>query len=263
MTMRISPSVRPASSLDAYLTTRQRENQSSGSAAAIAQANDEALQAAIAASMNDEDSPASSALPPDWVQGGLTNLQIRALESQDAATIAIANDDALAEGILQSLEDPASPEKAVRSSIPEEELDAQRELTAKLKEKLQTLDIHCYPNTGHGNNCLIISMLQHATGEYHSEHTEKANAYRDLLVRESHGTERTGVGLYSDNRLARWLINKINQDYFQNKPDKQLAIQFVTAGPDGGPAVRQIGEGECVVAIADLVGHYEAMSKPV
>lgn len=237
-------------SLDAFITKNQRKSLTEGSAA-LDQANDEALQAALHASLTHSDE-------------GLTAAQIFARETGDPETIRQANDEALALGLQASLEASAHPAKssktakAPRTAVPHDELSIQRRLIDKLKQALKHLGYDIQPNQGTQNNCLIISMLQHASGDYHSEHTAQARHYKKLLAERSGGTEKTSNALFSDNDLTCWLIDKINHDTFGDKRENYIKFKFVTADLDGNPAVRTLGDGSRVAGIVDLAGHYEA-----
>ncbi len=209
------------------------------------QANDEALQQAIRASLLHSDD-------------GLTAAQIFARDTGDPVQIQEANDQALAQGIDASLETASTPKKARRARVPDHEIVMQRTLNEKLRHVLETKGYDIHPNRGNQNNCLIISILQHVTGNYHSDHTDQAKHYKKLLVERSGGTEKTGNALFSDDKLTRWLIAKINHDYFGKAQDKYVKFKFITANLNGEPGVRTIGEGARVGGIVDLAGHYVA-----
>ncbi len=241
---------------DSFLSDKQRTSRSKNQAE-LDQANDEALQQALSASLahNDEGLTPAQRLARD---GALTREQLSALQSGNPASIRKANDEALELGIAYSLASTTSAKTTPRTRVPENEIVKQRSLIEKLKDVLQKKGYDIHPNKGDQHNCLIISMLQHVTGDYHGEHTEKARHYKKLLVEKSGGTEKTSNALHSDDPLTRWLIETINRDYFGEAKDKYVKFKFVSADLNGEPAVRTIGEGKRVGGIVDLAGHFEA-----
>lgn len=244
--MTLPPSKSSPRPLDAFLTPSQKKSQSA-SREELDRPNDEALQAAIRASLTSDDY-------------GLTAAQIFARETGDPETMRQANDEALARGIQASLQPASTPPKAARAKVPVDELAAQRSLIDKLKDWLATHGFDIRRNNGNQNNCLIISMLQHATGDYHSEHAAQAKHYKKLLVEQSGGEEKSSNALFSDDALTRWLIARINRDFFGDQRELYLKFRFVTADLDGKPAVRTTGEGTRIAGIVDMAGHYEAFT---
>ncbi len=219
------------------------------SAEAIEKANAEALDAAIAESLMQE--------APE----GLTAAQKFAFESGDPDLIREANDAALAAGIGASLDEANDVPKPARDIVPADELRIQRSLINRLKAWLKGQGFEIKPNNGNRNNCLIISMLQHATGDYGSNHESAAKKYKSLLFDWSGGTEKLDSPLYSDNVLAEMLIDRINYDYFGDNSGRYLRFKIVSPDHEGKPAVREIGKGQRVAGIIDGAGHYEAYVK--
>lgn len=244
--MTLPPTKSSPRQLDAFLTPSQQKNLSA-SQDELDRANDEALQAAIRASLTSDDH-------------GLTAAQVFARETGDPEAMRLANDEALARGIQASLQPASAPPKAVRANVPVDELTAQRSLIDKLRDWLATHGFDIRRNNGNQNNCLIISMLQHATGDYHSEHAAQAKHYKKLLVERSGGEEKGSNALFSDDELTRWLIARINRDFFGDRRELYLKFRFVTADLDGKPAVRTTGEGSRIAGIVDMAGHYEAFT---
>ncbi len=247
--------------LDDFTTDNQRKSLSK-SQAEIDRANDEALQQALRASLahHDDGLTAAQRLARD---NAMTPAKRFALEARDQQAIQEANDHALALGIAASLSPETAPKKTPRTRVPDDEIVAQRELNQKLKDALQKKGYEIHPTSGSRHNCLIISMLRHVTGDYHSTHMDKAEHYKRLLVAQSAGTEKTSNALFSDDKLTEWLIATINRDYFGKQQDKYVKFRFVVAGPDGEPHVRTLGEGKRTGGILDLGGHYEAYTSRV
>lgn len=233
----------------AFLHASQSKLGLRSGAESIEKANAEALDAAIAES-----------LIPD-VPEGLTAAQKFAFESGDPDLIREANDAALAAGIGASLDNANDVPKRVREIVPADELGVQRSLVGRLKAWLRSQGFEIKSNNGNRNNCLIISMLQHATGNYYSNHESAAKKYKALLFEWSGGTEKHDSPLYSDNVLAEMLIDRINLDYFGDQQERHLRFKIVSPDHEGKPAVREIGNGQRVAGIIDGAGHYEAYVK--
>lgn len=198
--------------------------------------------------------PASPALTsaPCWEPAlYLTAGQCAALRSGSEDEIAYANEEALQIAIAASL--------SLDSDSLHAEREAQQKLNGKLRHWFDTNGFDVKPNSGNSNNCLIISMLQHVTGDYHSSHVEKARHYKQKLADQSGNPIDTSEALHSDTDLTTWLINQINQDYFGDQKQHYVCFWMVTADLDGRPAVRSIGEGQGAAVIFDGAGHYEAV----
>jgi hypothetical protein len=111
------------------------------------------------------------------------------------------------------------------------------------------------PNSGHGLNCLIISLLQHATGDYTSGHITEANALRKKLG-------GTGM-LHSSGEQFVSLVNMINERH-----GASLDVWLVQADSDGRPFIEPREEpieklgGKNPVVIWQQGAHFEALIAP-
>jgi hypothetical protein len=181
----------------------------------------------------------------------LTTGQRAALRSGSDEEIAYADEEALQMAIAASL--------SLESDSLHAEREAQRKLNAQLRHWFDTNGFDVKPNSGNSNNCLIISMLQHVTGDYHSDHVDRASHYKKQLAQQSDHEIKTSQAMHSDTALTSWLIDQINHDYFGQQKDRYFCFWMVTADLDGKPAVRSIGEGQRAAAIFDGAGHYEAV----
>lgn len=181
----------------------------------------------------------------------LTVGQRAALRSGSDEAIAYADEEALQIAIAMSLSVDSEPALAER--------EAQQKLNGQLRQWFDTNGFEVKPNSGNSNNCLIISMLQHVTGDYHSDHAEKASYYKQKLVEKSDHDIATSQALHSDTVLTAWLTNQINRDYFGEQKQHYCCFWMITADLDGKPAVRSVGEGQRAAAIFDGAGHYEAV----
>lgn len=181
----------------------------------------------------------------------LTTSQRAALRSGSDEEIAYADEEALQMAIAASL--------SLESDSLHAEREAQQKLNGQLRHWFDTNGFDVKPNSGNSNNCLIISMLQHVTGDYHSDHVNQASHYKQKLAQQSGHEIKTSHALHSDTVLTSWLIDQINHDYFGQQKDRYVCFWMVTADLDGKPAVRSIGEGQRAAAIFDGAGHYEAV----
>ena len=181
----------------------------------------------------------------------LTTSQRAALRSGSDEEIAYADEEALQMAIAASL--------SLESDSLHAEREAQQKLNGQLRNWFDTNGFDVKPNSGNSNNCLIISMLQHVTGDYHSDHVNQASHYKQKLAQQSGHEIKTSHALHSDTVLTSWLIDQINHDYFGQQKDRYVCFRMVTADLDGKSAVRSIGEGQRTATILDGAGHYEAV----
>ena len=181
----------------------------------------------------------------------LTTSQRAALRSGSDEEIAYADEEALQMAIAASL--------SLESDSLHAERQAQQKLNGQLRHWFDTNGFDVKPNSGNSNNCLIISMLQHVTGDYHNDHVDQASHYKQKLAQQSGHEIKTRHALHSDTALTSWLIDQINHDYFGQQKDRYFYFRMVTADLDGKPAVRSIGEGQRTAIILDGAGHYEAV----
>ena len=200
----------------------------------------------VASFIVNEDTPPETAMAPY-----LTVSQAAALRSGSEESIIYADEDALQMAIAASL--------SLESDSLHTEREAQKKLNDQLRHWFETNGFDVKLNSGNSNNCLIISMLQHVTGDYHSEHMEKARHYKQKLAEQSGNEIGTSQALYSDTALTTWLVDQINRDCFEGQKERYCCFWMVTADLDGRPAVRSIGDGQRAAAIFDGAGHYEAV----
>ena len=201
----------------------------------------------LASFIVNEDTPPETALAPY-----LTVSQAAALRSGSEEAIIYADEEALQMVIAASL-------SLESDSSLHAEREAQQALNGKLRQWFDTNGFDVKPNSGNSNNCLIISMLQHVTGDYHSDHMARASHYKKKLAEQSDNEISTSEALHSDTALTAWMIGQINQDYFGEQKQRYVCFWMVTADLDGKPAVRSIGAGQRAAVIFDGAGHYEAV----
>ncbi len=186
----------------------------------------------------------------------LSTSQQQALLSGNAKEIEQANEAALAEAIQQSLNEKPVRQKNSTSQrkITTTEWSAHTKNNLSLRKWFDENNFLIKPNSGKENNCLLISLLQHATGDYDSQHSKRAQHYKSILQNISKGTINSFDPLYSDSDWTTFMINKINQDY-----GTDFSVDFYSADGDGKPAVLSVGQGKKSVIIFDQGGHFEAV----
>jgi hypothetical protein len=186
----------------------------------------------------------------------LSKSQQQALLSGNAKEIKRANDAALAEAIQHSLNEQPTHTKTSSSKrkITPSEWSAHAKNNLQLRKWFDANNYLIKPNSGKENNCLLISLLQHVTGNYDSQHTKRAQHYKSILQNVSKGTINSFDPLYSDSDWTTFMINKINQDYATD-----FSVDFYSADTDGKPAVLRVGQGKNSVIIFDQGGHFEAV----
>lgn len=208
-----------------------------------------------------QDKPKLSGFKESHIADFLTNEQQHALASGDVDAQQIADDAALAMGIQASLDEmdkdkskDKSAEKPTTRTITDSEFNAQHRINDKLGNWFAVRHMTVVPNQGKNQNCLLISLLQHATGNYHSQHEKAARDYKDILTSDSQGQIGKYDPLYDDTASITALIKRINETY-----QSDMRVDFYTADLNDNPAIRSVGDGKMPVIIFNQVGHFEAV----
>lgn len=213
-----------------FLTASQKSAWHSGDREAIQAADDAALARAIMASL----------------------AELEDIQTQDDTTSEY--------GLAQSSTNASLKPSGMNSSPTDQQknteayLDLQTQKTAGLRIWFEKNGFDVIHNSGgRSNNCFLISLLQHATGDYRSEHTADVRHYRQQLM-EWDKTIKTNDPLPSSGRLIENLIELVLKD---KKCHRRLAI----AGPSLGtePSWHFYGKGKDYAIIFDQSGHYEAV----
>ncbi len=212
--------------------------------------------------------------------------QLSARASGDVAAMQAADDAALAEAILASLKEqekltvqynnvnPADiaaqknqiqtanvdRDAATRSKKNADEyLRIHQENTGLLLSWLDANGFDIVENRGNGkNDCLLISLLQHANNNYGSEHLTDVEHYRQALMALDPTIKRFSE-LPSTSDAIRTLVNWINEDKQCN-----LRVAIVAPGLQGEPTYHYYGadpedEKTRYVMIIEKPGHFEAV----
>lgn len=146
------------------------------------------------------------------------------------------------------------------------ELQAQRNMMmgAGRAETLQWFEqrgIHAAYNSGHGMDCLIISLLQHATGRYDArsepELAELAGHYRAELAQNHPEIQQGDLMLYDDESAVAALIRTINRDFRAD-----MNVHLITPTPDGPVRFQPSQLGSQPVGIVMFGNHFQAVHRP-
>jgi len=219
----------------------------------------------------------------------VTKEQRQALLNKDAQSLQRADDRALAEAILASLAEEAQAGRARAANSELSDTDASRaespdvsreglasntvtpsqshyEASRQINQQLASwFDHHGFQivrNSGKDASCLLISIAQHATENYKSEHADNVNLLRKT-VRDY--TEKThpntaslnDYSLFSDGKFMNHLVNEVNDTILHQ--ERKLTFWIATADLGGQPAWRKVGNGPRMAIIFDQAGHYEAV----
>lgn len=223
----MKPSPPPRPNYDGFLTAQQRAAMDSGDELAMQAADDAAMAEAILASLAEQE-----------------NLIKHYSNASDAAPVSPGT--------------PATPTtegKAASTGAGMAELvQIQRDNTERLRGWLHANGFDIIKNRGGGHNdCLLISLLQHATGDYRSEHRSDVAYYREYLMGIDPSIDRND-SLPSMSDAIQLLIEKINAD-----KQAHLRVAFVAPGLEGEPTFHYYGSGSRYAIIFDQSGHFDAV----
>ncbi|WP_175034913.1 hypothetical protein [Burkholderia lata] len=143
------------------------------------------------------------------------------------------------------------------------EVTATQVTTSHIQRAVNRAGTRAIPNDGRtsegSNNCFLIALLQHATGDYRSSHAARVDQYRTILSAASHldlvGNEKISAG----SRAARALVDLINSD-----PGVQPKLSVEVVSELNGVVHRdRLGSSAMnarTVVIWDKGGHFEAVA---
>jgi hypothetical protein len=152
-------------------------------------------------------------------------------------------------------------QESIRSSVAavQAHLSAFERNRQAMTNVLSARGLHVIGNDGgQANNCLIISLLQHATQNYDSHHGDAALQVRSALIAEFPELDFDGP-LHSDDPASQWLIEHILQAY-GGGVDREVI--FLEPGDQGIPIPRVARGGNdpmAAVAVANWGTHFEAV----
>lgn len=119
--------------------------------------------------------------------------------------------------------------------------------------------IQAADNSGHASmDCLIISLLQHATGRYDAQAEPRLAAhaarYREALAGEYPEIERGDRMLYDDEPAVAALLRRINRDY-----GVSMNLQLIMPSADGPVRFQASALGMDPVGIVMFGNHFQAV----
>ncbi len=125
-----------------------------------------------------------------------------------------------------------------------------------------THDIEAVPNSGAtGMDCLIIALLQHASGRYDAAAepllAEQARHYREALSQAHPEIQRGDGMLYDDEPAIRTLLQMLNERYRVS-----MDLQLVLPMPNGPVRLPGKGAGDHPVGIVLFGNHFQALHMP-
>lgn len=107
------------------------------------------------------------------------------------------------------------------------------------------------------NNCLLISLMQHATGDYDSDHAPLVNQFREIIEQDPSLGIKSGDKLPAHGDTAKAIVSLINNSLGLERPLRMItvsdaagAIHIETTGPDH--------THRRDVIVVDMGGHFEA-----
>jgi hypothetical protein len=157
---------------------------------------------------------------------------------------------------------PAALLPSVPAGVPDWGIGAHRQAfhanRGEVTLRLQARNLWVNPNQGGlANNCLIISLLQHATGIYTSEHAQAAEEVRQALMAQFPHIDYNAP-LHSDAPETACVIRYVMQRHGLNRP-----VIFLEPAQDGVVArfssVLADENIEQAVGIANWGDHFEAV----
>ncbi|EAP70802.1 Hypothetical Protein RRSL_00271 [Ralstonia solanacearum UW551] len=118
------------------------------------------------------------------------------------------------------------------------------------------------PNSGAtGMDCLIIALLQHASGRYDAAAepllAEQARHYREALSQAHPEIQRDDRMLYDDEPAIRTLLQMLNERYRVS-----MDLQLVLPMPNGPVRLPGKGAGDHPVGIVLFGNHFQALHMP-
>ena len=139
----------------------------------------------------------------------------------------------------------------------------QRVRDALLKKKCMENGYRFVNSNVENHNCLITSILQHATENYTEDHRVLAKEYREKLnahLQQNLTPEQKTTFLKNDlldRHHTDWLLKEMANDPRIKRKD--LAVELWVAGHEGEPVRFSFGEGRTKAIIFNSTDHFEAV----
>lgn len=141
-----------------------------------------------------------------------------------------------------------------------ESVAATRSAGAHIRQAMHAAGMAPVPNDGKAhdstNNCLVISLLQHATRDYGSDHAQLVIQYREILAGLEDAPLPRDAPISALSDAAKRLVDLINADPGMSP---KLRVAFISEF-DGRMRVDEVGSKEPdarTVVIWDQGGHFE------
>lgn len=246
------PTSLSAEALSNFATQEQRQALATGNKDALQKADERALAAAVLASLADIKDE-SLIKTPSLMSVSTKKSSFPAKESSDQKNIS-------PKPTKETSDQKNIPSKP--ATLTEDYYEANRKITSQLRGWFHNHGFSIVHNSGRNLNCLLISMMQHKTGNYDSEHDADVDDLRQKVkdYTEKHYPNNPSMNDYSlnsDDDLTVELMKEINKGI--TDPQEKFSFYFVTADSDGEPSWRRRGDGHKVAIIFDQGGHYEAV----
>lgn len=139
----------------------------------------------------------------------------------------------------------------------------QRACDALLKKKCIKNGYTFVNSKVENHNCLITSILQHATEDYTENHRVLAKEYREKLnahLQRNLTPKQKTTFLENDlldSHHTAWLLKEMANDPRIKRKD--LAVELWVAGHEGEPVRFSFGEGRTKAIIFNSTDHFEAV----
>ena len=139
-------------------------------------------------------------------------------------------------------------------------LSAMAEGNNRFRDWAKSKDLQIVANTAHENNCALLSLMQHASGDYNADFREMAQRIKEELV-EKFPDEVEGknamLDASIDSRSFQYALRKINEMFHVD-----MDVHVIQAGNSGLPALvepRDPAPGKTPVVLWNSGAHFEAV----
>ncbi|MGF6768175.1 hypothetical protein P3T18_000645 [Paraburkholderia sp. GAS199] len=207
----------------------------------------------------DEADPSTTSSTPRRSHDEEAQTQPRDEHIRHALTTLTANQPA-AKPITPWSDLPASTKKLYNGDqwAYEEQAAALATSNASTRTQLDRSGFSVVANNGNRNNCLIISLMQHATGDYSHAHVDQVVRYREQIVHEK--LIRDNEPMTFTGAAATRLVQLINENPQTVRPLRVFGVTQVA----GETHMDRLGAGAQdpnahEVMIWDQGGHFEAV----
>lgn len=196
--------------------------------------------------------------------GFISDAQLTAAKSGNKASVSKADDEVLTLATFAF----HRPLTEIQSQVINSDfISSQRKRDEKLATTYRSKGFVFEKNRGEDHNCLIISILQHLTGDYKNEHTVQAKEYRNILNDKlTQNLSAAEKEAFPKNQMLapdhlNLLLPEMAKDLTLNGKTP-LAVEFWMANQEGEPVKFTLGDGKETVIIFQRADHFEAVNPP-